>query len=371
MKSQMTSYFSLDKRDWKEREMMIEKRRQAGVSFPAPRKQDSGLIIRFDIITRNDIELVSQGLRHLCTLFELIDEGSVQMEGITDDGTSTLSPLSNCNFSATIGFGKSFFEKLNILNKCPKKLREMTDHSELGDKNPYALPQTDMILQIASNNYLVNKMVLQNDCFLHYSRKYRAQRRSELVNSECRMLDVLTVLRGWAKVIDVHNGFRRPDGKNLMGFYDGISNPDRLTNNIVWVSNSIEDKESADGTYMVFQKIEHDLNEWNKLKIQLQEKWVGRSKATGLLLGTLSSDDEAEFVSELDSNDDNTRWRARLRLTRLIEQQRDATINFFDSHDAKYLNIDKNCPPSSHVRRVNPRALKQTQRHLIFRRGFL
>src|SRR3954447_154582 len=39
--------------------------------------------------------------------------------------------------------------------------------------------------------------------------------------------------------------------------------------------------------YMVFQKIEHDVERWRKMDEERQELWIGRSKATGLLLGTI------------------------------------------------------------------------------------
>ena len=43
-----------------------------------------------------------------------------------------------------------------------------------------------------------------------------------------------------------------------MGFMDGISQPQRLNNNIIWTTRDDETDALVDGTYMVFQKIEHD-----------------------------------------------------------------------------------------------------------------
>ena len=54
--------------------------------------------------------------------------------------------------------------------------------------------------------------------------------------------DIYTALKGWAKVIDVHAGFQRLDGKNLLGFNDGISNPFRLVNNVTWTTRDDERK---------------------------------------------------------------------------------------------------------------------------------
>jgi len=122
---------------------------------------------------------------------------------------------------------------------------------------------------------------------------------------------------------------------------------------------------------MVFQKIEHDLKEWNKLETQEQEKWVGRSKATGLLLGTLPFDEEKRLISELHSSDSSRKRQAMVRLSGLIDEQRNPTKKFFDAYDIRYSNINKNCPISSHARRVNPRKPNGRNERLIFRRGCL
>jgi hypothetical protein len=89
------------------------------------------------------------------------------------------------------------------------------------------------------------------------------------------------------KVTDFHACFQRIDGKNLLGFNDGISNPFRLSNSVIWTTKEDEGGKFQDGTYMVFQKIEHDLENWQRLPEEKQEHWIGRSKGTDLLLGTL------------------------------------------------------------------------------------
>lgn len=37
--------------------------------------------------------------------------------------------------------------------------------------------------------------------------------------------DIVTAIAGWATVTDIHVGFQRLDGRNLLGFNDGVSNP--------------------------------------------------------------------------------------------------------------------------------------------------
>ena len=80
-----------------------------------------------------------------------------------------------------------------------------------------------------------------------------------------------------------------------MVFNDGVSNPQTfndknqpipLFSNVVWTTKDGEGDILKDGTYMVFQKIEHDLDERRELSLCEQQEWVVRSKGTGLLLDT-------------------------------------------------------------------------------------
>jgi Dyp-type peroxidase family len=370
MKFAATSYLTTSKHNDLEKRMIAEKRRQAGIAFPAPRKQDYLLIIRLDVNPLNDNKLVSQGLQRLCTLFEQIDRKVVEFEDTSEDGINTY-PLTRFNFTATIGFGKTFFSKLDLTKKCPVDLFDMPPYYEIGDKSPYVLPQTDMILQLASNNYVVNKMVLQNDNYFRRDKNLVTKELQYLKPVENDFLHIIDAIKGWAKITDAHTGFHRADGKNLMGFYDGISNPYRLVNDNIWISEDEGGKELEGGTYMVFQKIEHNLNEWNKLNTQEQEKWVGRSKYTGLLLGTLSPAEEKRLTSVLYSADESRQNQAKVRLSKLINEQRDPTKNFFDAFDIRYMNINKNCPVSSHARKVNSRKPNGGRQRYIFRRGCL
>jgi len=351
---------------------MNEKRRQGGISFPAPRKQEYVLMIRINVNTPRDPENVKEGLKKLCTLFELIEKGGLEIEdNSSEEGGIDFYSLSQFNFTVTVGFGSTFFRKLDLMNKCPIKLYEMPNAPELGDNSPYVLPQTDIILQIASNDYSVNRMVLQNDNYFKPYKNYTSRNGGHLNYFESGPFDIIEAISGWAEIADVHTGFRRADGRNLMGFYDGISNPYRLDINDIWITKDEGGQELADGTFMVFQKIEHNLNDWHKLDVDQQEKWVGRSKATGLLLGTLSNSEEKRLMTDLHSSDSSNSKKATLRLSELVGGQRNPRKNLFDPYDVRCMNIYKNCPISSHARKANPRGKGSIKQNFIFRRGFL
>ena len=150
-----------------------------------------------------------------------------------------LRSLSHFNFSSTVGFGAGFFEKLKI-KQCnrPTKLYEMPTHSELGDPEPYVFTQTDMIVQLCSNRDFVNRWVFKTDSFprtSHDDDPGGAGIRKMI--SEERIYDISSAVRDWATVTDVHSGFQRLDGRNLMGFMDAVSQPDRLKSDIIWTTS--------------------------------------------------------------------------------------------------------------------------------------
>ena len=71
-----------------------------------------------------------------------------RIENLLPNGEMKRVKLSDFNFSATLGFGIGFFEKLKISSKnYPKSLKEMPMHMGLYDKKPYKIFQTDFIIR--------------------------------------------------------------------------------------------------------------------------------------------------------------------------------------------------------------------------------
>jgi Dyp-type peroxidase family len=388
----LTSYSSTDhdSRNKRLEQLHNEKRKQPGIEFPKPGKQQHLLIIRLDItspppdpsllsspyslvkdkdILRNNVQ---KGLKRLCGLFEQFDIEKKKIDKLGKDGKLLRLPLEEFNFSATIGFGIGFFDKLSIPeNKRPRKIKSMPDHVGLGDVTPYSLAQTDLIIQLGSTSDFVNRWVFENK---HHSQennddddknklnKYKGKQQEDTP-------DIVTAIAGWATVTDIHAGFQRMDGRNLMGFNDGVSNSrpgsgDEF-DSVVWTTEKDEGQILKDGTYMAFQKIEHDLDQWRELSLGEQEEWIGRNKITGLLLGTPENEDE-KFIEAL-KNDDP---KAKEKLRKLLDDQSDPWKPFYDSETFK-----NNVPAWSHVRKANPRQEKMADgkrldKRLIFRRGY-
>ena len=81
---------------------------------------------------------------------------------------------------------------------------------------------------------------------------------------------------------EVH-GFRYFDDRDLMGFVDGTENP-RGDNATAAVLIGEEDAAFAGGSYVIVQKYLHDLDGWNALSTETQERIIGRTKLSDIEL---------------------------------------------------------------------------------------
>jgi len=361
-----------------------EKVRQRGIEFPSPTKQEHLFIVRFNISDSlsphrdTDKVLVRNGLGDLCRLFDRIDSGEKKINNLYEDGDIDSVPLSKFNFSFTIGFGLGFFEKLNIVQKNrPRNLKEMPNYSKLGDIAPYTLQQTDFIIQLGASDDYINRWVFHNQTGIVKKKKknqddpyHKQLGHSTLEPDDEDSPDIYTAINRWATITDIHTGFQRIDGRNLLGFNDGISNPIRFSNDVIWTTKQDESEKFQNGTYMVFQKIEHDLERWQKMDEEIQELWIGRSKGTGLLLGTLSKNEDRKLAADLYS-DKLVQQAAKKKWKKLYNQQKDPERKFFDPRQTQFKGIQLECPVWSHVRKANPRQADGTAKSLIFRRGYL
>jgi putative iron-dependent peroxidase len=83
--------------------------------------------------------------------------------------------------------------------------------------------------------------------------------------------------------VDEVHGFRYFDERDLLGFVDGTENP---RNEAVTEAALIgaEDAAFARGSYVIVQKYLHDLDGWNALSTETQERIIGRTKLSDIEL---------------------------------------------------------------------------------------
>jgi porphyrinogen peroxidase len=83
--------------------------------------------------------------------------------------------------------------------------------------------------------------------------------------------------------VDEVHGFRYFDDRDLIGFVDGTENPrGAAVTEAVLIGG--EDAGFNCGTYVIVQKYLHDLDSWNALPIEAQEKIIGRTKLSDIEL---------------------------------------------------------------------------------------
>lgn len=105
--------------------------------------------------------------------------------------------------------------------------------------------------------------------------------------------------------IDEVQGFRYFDGRAIIGFVDGTENPegdDRAAFGLI----GDEDPEFAGGSYAFVQKYLHNMQAWNALTVEEQEKAIGRKKFNDVELSDEETPENAHnAVTNISDNDGN------------------------------------------------------------------
>ena len=112
-------------------------------------------------------------------------------------------------------------------------------------------------------------------------------------------------LQGAVYPIDEVQGFRYFDGRSIIGFVDGTENPEdeeRLASAAI----GADDADFAGGSYAFVQKYLHDMNAWNALSTEEQEKTIGRRKFNDVELSDEEKPENAHnAVTNIEDEDGN------------------------------------------------------------------
>jgi porphyrinogen peroxidase len=94
---------------------------------------------------------------------------------------------------------------------------------------------------------------------------------------------IMARVGGAVTVVDEVHGFRYFEKRDLIGFVDGTENPEgRAAYDAVIIGD--EDPAFAGGSYVIVQKYLHDMDAWNALPTEEQEKIIGRTKLADIEL---------------------------------------------------------------------------------------
>jgi len=88
-------------------------------------------------------------------------------------------------------------------------------------------------------------------------------------------------LAGAASIVDEVHGFRYFDERDLLGFVDGTENPVGPAAGAAALVGDA-DPAFAGGSYVIVQKYLHDMDKWNALTTEDQEKVIGRYKLSDI-----------------------------------------------------------------------------------------
>ena len=88
---------------------------------------------------------------------------------------------------------------------------------------------------------------------------------------------IMTRLAAAATVVDEVHGFSYFDERDLLGFVDGTENPGGAAAAQATIIGA-EEPAYAGGSYVIIQKYLHDLDAWDSLSVEEQEKIIGRTK---------------------------------------------------------------------------------------------
>ena len=109
---------------------------------------------------------------------------------------------------------------------------------------------------------------------------FRAGRRYPCFELASQIMDRL---RGQVTVRDEVHGFKYFDVRDLLGFVDGTENPVGPDASAAVLIGD-EDPPFAGGSYVIVQRYLHDLQAWNALPVEAQEKVIGRTKLSDIEL---------------------------------------------------------------------------------------
>ncbi len=154
-----------------------------------------------------------------------------------------------------VGIGSELWDRLYPGGPKPKDLHRLKPLA--GDKHSAPSTPGDLLFHIRAHRLDL--------CF-------------ELAQRLCERL------RPFTTVVDEVHGFKSFDERDLLGFVDGTENPEGIDAVQAVLIPETDDPDFGNGSYVLVQKYLHNLNTWDALTTEEQERVIGRTKLSDLEL---------------------------------------------------------------------------------------